>query len=364
MSRSRQWPPTIQNHRGRARIRIDGREYYLGTYGSAEAAQEYARLIALAGQPDDPPPAAGVTVAELVERFMLHAQANYAAEGGQVVRFHQALRVVVAEFAATPAADFRVLQLEAVRKRMIKDAWCRNHINRQVVRIRTCWRWAELQGLVPEGRWQHLRSLKCLGPKQHGVKHTLPRQPATREELDAVKSQAQPAIASMLEVQYQSGMRSCEVRIMRPGDIDRTGEVWLYTPAHHKTEHLGHTRVIALGPECQRVLLPWLIALPAQAAYLFRGLVARRTKDGSGVIGEAPYTTCGYAQAVRRAAERAGVPGFHPYRLRHSARLRITRTHGLDAARAVLGQRHVETALNYAAGQDVETAARVAKEAG
>jgi hypothetical protein len=50
---------------------------------------------------------------------------------------------------------------------------------------------------------------------------------------------------------------------------------------------------------------------------------------------------------------------LHPYQLRHSAKERITRTEGLDAARAVLGQLSLGTTNLYARQQDVEKATSV-----
>jgi Meiotically up-regulated gene 113 len=45
--RMRIWPPRIQHHKasGQARIRIEGKDIYLGVYESANAAENYARII-------------------------------------------------------------------------------------------------------------------------------------------------------------------------------------------------------------------------------------------------------------------------------------------------------------------------------
>ena len=46
---------------------------------------------------------------------------------------------------------------------------------------------------------------------------------------------------------------------MRPADVDRSGDVWRYTPAEHKTEHQGKRRVVAIAPRAQAILLPYLL---------------------------------------------------------------------------------------------------------
>jgi site-specific recombinase XerC len=55
---------------------------------------------------------------------------------------------------------------------------------------------------------------------------------------------------------------------------------------------------------------------------------------------------------------------LHPYQLRHGAKQRITRSSGLDAARAVLGQQSIGTTNLYASQQDVVMAAEVMAQLG
>ena len=49
---------------------------------------------------------------------------------------------------------------------------------------------------------------------------------------------------------------------MTTGQIDRTGELWLYSPDKHKTDELGKVREIPLGPKAQEILKPRLKADP------------------------------------------------------------------------------------------------------
>ena len=52
-------------------------------------------------------------------------------------------------------------------------------------------------------------------------------------------------------VQALSGMRPGEVTAMRGADLDRSGDVWIYSPREHKGDYLGHARPIFLGPRAQ-----------------------------------------------------------------------------------------------------------------
>lgn len=55
---------------------------------------------------------------------------------------------------------------------------------------------------------------------------------------------------------------------MRGADIERDGDVWIYRPREHKTQHHGRERVIAIGRRGQEVLEAWL--REDSAEYLFR----------------------------------------------------------------------------------------------
>jgi integrase len=153
-------------------------------------------------------------------------------------------------------------------------------------------------------------------------------------------------------------MRSAEVRLMRAGEVDTAGDVWLYRPPRHKTAHRGQGRTVALGPKARAVLAPWLaraLASPQGAeAFVFPPEPGRRRGGKGNARSPRPpydhrrcYSDESYPRCVARAAEAAGCPGVHPYLTRHAAANRIRRLAGADAARAVLGQRHIGTLEHY-----------------
>ena len=63
----------------------------------------------------------------------------------------------------------------------------------------------------------------------------------------------------MIDLQLLTGARPGEMVIMRPIDIDRSGEVWVYTPLEHKTEHHGYERKILIGPKAREIVMPFLL---------------------------------------------------------------------------------------------------------
>jgi integrase len=62
----------------------------------------------------------------------------------------------------------------------------------------------------------------------------------------------------MVRLQGKTGCRPEEITLIRPSDIDKTDDLWVYTPGSHKTEHHDIERKILIGTEAQRLLTPWL----------------------------------------------------------------------------------------------------------
>lgn len=370
--------PSKPHTSGQARLKIGGRHRYLGVHGSKESWAEYERLLARwrAGLSlDDRTPAASatLTVSEVLARWEAHALETYSATGREYQQFRHTVRPLVALHGTLPAKDFTAELLEQLLLVMASGAWMpaarkaryaktghsvgwsRAVINRRLVRIKTVWKWAEKRKLVPPGSHAHLCTVRPLSKTERRVKSRPRRPAATWEKVAAVLPHVQsgrhrrPA-AAMIELQWWTGMRSGEVRVMRAGEIDRSRDVWVYQPESHKNDWRDGAppRRVPLGPECQRVLSPWLLGASPDD-YLFRPRPAVNR----------PYSCTGYAQVIRRAARAAGV-ALQPYDCRHGAKMRITRALGADAARAVLGQQSIEATQHYGS-LDLEHAIETAK---
>jgi integrase len=367
------------------------RDFLLGKYDTLESREKYHRLLGewnaasrrltpFGQQPPSTQPGSDaevVTVNEVMLAFLRHADAErYADDSRELEQFKLSLRPLRRLYGSLPAAEFSPKKLKALQQAMASGSWmnnaerertaakkrpvgwCRNVVNRRVGRIKTLLKWAASEELVPGSVYQDLRSVAGLPKNAKGVRHTKRRAPTSREDLDKVLAESRgptPAAAAMLELQWLSGMRSCEVRLMKAGEIDCSDPAcWLYRPARHKNDwREGDAgRVVPLGPECQRVLSPWLAGARSNA-YLFRPARLRRRRH---------YTAFSYAQAVRRACQRARVK-IIPYGGRHAAKMRIERAAGVDAARAVLGQSSIQSTQHYG-HLDATRAAEVMREIG
>lgn len=104
--------------------------------------------------------------------------------------------------------------------------------------------------------WAQLRALEPLLPGARGVAPAPRRQRYSAAEVIRV-ADAMPRslVRLMLLLQLHAGMRPAEVRLMRWSEIDRTGEVWTFTPAAHKNAWRDQDRTVMLGPKAQALLL-------------------------------------------------------------------------------------------------------------
>ncbi len=181
-------------------------------------------------------------------------------------------------------------------------------------------------------------------------------------------------------------------------DLDTSENVWTYVPgsdeAHgaHKNAWREQDRVIAIGPQAQAILRPWLRT--DLGAYLFqpkeaqaqrhqerrearqspmtpsqarRGRVSkpqRAAGDRYSVMAycQAIYVACLRLEARRRRlklkelraaiaagqVQRTDIPRWHPNQLRHAKATELRREFGIDAARVVLGHRSLAITETYA----------------
>jgi hypothetical protein len=136
---------------GRARVRINGRDHYLGAYQSPESFAEYDKLI------DEylrttRTTRSTITIDLLCLKYIDFADTYYRhADGsptGTVENIRAALKPLVRIYGRTLAGDFSPLKLKAVRDEMIKAKLCRTNINRHIQRIKGAFSWAMSEELV------------------------------------------------------------------------------------------------------------------------------------------------------------------------------------------------------------------------
>ena len=284
---------------------------------------------------------------------------------------------------------------------MVERGWCRKTVNNQVGRVKRMVKWAVENELLPADRYHALQAVAGLKLGRTTAPDMPPVKPVPDGLVAAVLPHVSAQVAAMINLQLLTGMRPGEVCIMRTCDIDRSGEVWLYTPSRHKTQHHAHVRQVFLGPQSQQVVAPFLKEQEPEA-YLFSAAEAeeefRRQKHAARKTpmnwGNVPGSNCrrrpkvkpgdryrrdSYTRAISRACEVAfptppKLDGdqtkqwlkdhhWHPHQLRHNAATRLRKEFGIDAAQVILGHKTLSVTEIYAE-KDVATAQAIVMQIG
>jgi integrase len=394
----RKSPPSLRRHKPsqQAVVTLNGRDHYLGPWPvgqkqpPAEVRDAYDALVAewLANgrrtTEASPPP---ITVAELILQFWArYATVYYRHPDGSPTseqsNYKLSLRPLRRLFGKLPAAEFSPLKLKSVRQSLIDAGVSRGVINQRVGRMKRLFKWGTSEELVPESVYRGLLTVEGLKAGRSEARETDRVEPVPDEHVEAVLPYLPSPLQGLVRVQRLTGMRPGEAAQMRGRDLDTTADVWVYKPPRHKTAWRGKERVVPIGPKGQEVLRPFL--KPDLGAYLFSPAdareelfaakrAARKTKVQPSQVCRrktnpkrqpaAFYSRHTYASAVARACVKAGVPHWHPNRLRHSRATEVRGTFGLEAAQVILGHAKANVTEVYAE-RNLTLATRVAAQTG
>ncbi len=387
---------------GRAYCRIRGKVVYLGVYGSPESKTEYGRVVSeFATNPvATAKVAASISVVELADAYLEHARNYYRGSDGSLPRIRVAIRSICEHYARKPVDEFGPLALQSVRQRFIDDGLSRGYMNNVVAAIKRIFRWGAAQELVPITTYQALAAVVGLQKGRSEAAEPTPIGPVHDDAVQATLLHTPEVIADMVRLQRLCGCRPAEVCIIRPCDVDTTGEIWVYRPESHKTKYRGRGRMIFVGPQGQDVLQPYL--LRSETDYCFSPIesekrrlallhAARKTPLSRGnrpgtnrrkkpkKQPRASYDTYTYRRAVHRAIDRANkvrieeaadmgiepvlLPRWSPNQLRHSRGTEVRKQFGLEAAQVILGHASADVTQVYAE-RDAALAVAVAKKTG
>ncbi|MHB1422342.1 MAG: tyrosine-type recombinase/integrase [Gemmataceae bacterium] len=404
--------PKLRKHPKGSVVVLDGKYYYCGPYDSAEARQKYDRLIAewLANDRRLPPPGSdktSLTINDLLLAYWTFVKRYYVKDGrptSEQDTIRQALRFVRKLYGLSPAAAFSPLALKAVRQAMIdhpithkvkvKDepsgefklevrvlrfGLSRRVINKQIGRIKRMFCWAVENELLPANVHRALARVKGLRKDKTGAREKETVKPVEEARVQAVLPFVPATVRTMILVQQLCGGRPQDMVEMKPRDIDRSGEVWVYRPGRHKSEHHERERVVFLGPRAQALLMPHLESIGpdefvfspirSETARLAgirckRGLPPNKPEKDRGKWAlRDHYDVSSYRRAIRRGCKKASIPIWFPLQLRHSAGTAIRQKYGLEASQAVLGHSELSVTQVYSE-VDLKTAWRVMAEIG
>jgi integrase len=337
------------------------REVVLGDYDSPTTRQTYSRVLAeweRLGRRVGPQAArpraivVGASVAELCAAFLQDAEGRVSPI--QIRVYKMALRLLLQQWGDWPAASVTPQDLRALRLVMLRDeldadgkvirrGWCRGVAAKLTGTIKLIWKWGVAEGLVPQATYATLLTLGPLRASDGGRER--PKVKPVKPELVWRTVAVVPAdVGVMIKLQLLTGMRAGELCSMRPVDIDTSSEPWMYTPAHHKTEYRGKARSIYLGPEARETLRPYLPQKVDDKCF--------RRSPGD------------YGHTIAAACLKHGIPHWHTHQLRHLYATQIQKTHGLEAARILLGHAAGSVTEAVYVDRDAAEAKRIAESTG
>jgi integrase len=369
------------------------KDVLLGRYGSDESKAEYRRVTA-ALDATAGPRASGrsgdVTVNEVLLAYLRHVDDYYRRLDGTATseprEYRLALRPVKELFGHIPAGEFGPLALKTVRENMIRAGLCRSLVNQRIGRVKRCFKWAASEQIVPIAIFTGLTTVVGLQRGRTAARETEPIQPVSEDIVRATLPHLTRHVAGLVRFQLLTGCRPGEACSLRRCDLDLSGRVWYYRPAHHKLAYRGHSRVVAVGPKAQKVLNEFPTFDPTAYVFDLAAAVrefhaacsdlrktplypshAERNAAKWVKVGKRPpgrrYKTQAYYTAVRRAAKRAGVESWHPNQLRHTFASRVRKQYGLEAAQVTLGHARADVTQVYAE-RNMALAADVAEKVG
>lgn len=339
------------------------------------------------------------TIAGICRQYLQYAVDHYIdPDDGQptdeIIKIKAALSHLLDFCPDLPAEDFGPVKLMELREHMINQAkagkdgepivrFTRGTINGRITLIKRVFEWASKWQKIPRSVYYGLMSVKGLRRGRSKARETEPIKPIAEHWVRATMKHMPSTVAAMVEVQMLGGMRPDEVCQMRAAEIDMSGIIWIYRPRRHKNKWRGHTREVLLGPRAQKILK--LFLKRNTTAYLFSPTEAnaqrsaakraarkskvppsqrdRRKANPQKQPGDR-YETRGYCRTVKYAIKAANtarlmahkpgrddveiIPHWHPNQLRHTTSTTVRAVLGLDAARALLGQRSLAIADTYA----------------
>lgn len=150
---------------GPARTRIDGKDHYLGVYGSPESRERYEDLVAGWYARNGDTTQYTLTIDDLAILYAEHAQEYYRKPNGEqttdVTSIRHALRPLVRHYGRCRVRDFGPRKLKRVREHLVEAGHCRTNINRMVERMKRMFTWGVSEEYVAASVASALSSVRA-----------------------------------------------------------------------------------------------------------------------------------------------------------------------------------------------------------
>ncbi len=390
--------PTYQRHNSGGRDRAfcsvieDGRSrrIYLGKWNSPESKRKFRALIRCYLSGDRPKnqapgigPDDGVTIEDLVARFLVWGETHYVKHGKRTKSWQgmkEAAAPLLDLFRDELVLNFGPKKLQMVQAQMVDLGLARKTVNSRIRKLRRIFRWGVAEEIVSPWVWEGLRAMEPLQRGRTKAPECAPVEPVPIKDIQAVLSHMVPSLRAMVQVQLLTGMRPGELVQLRLTDIDRSGPdgCWVFTPRTHKNEHKSLSRRVVLSRTVQKLIKPFLTLDPEALIFNPSAVVEerkramrarRRSKVTPSQLARdkerrerpkrqfSPEWSAGnYRKAIHYACDAAGIERWSPGRLRHNFQDLAERACGLEASSKALGHKQLATTEHYRNQLDLDQA--------
>jgi len=389
---------------GRAVVCIDGKDHYCGKFGSPEAWERYTRLISewmhrkkfAPSQPKEIPTSNDfntLTIDELIYRYFTFSEKYYANSPGELDKIRLALKPLRALYGKKLVSEFGTKNLKHVRETMTYErtrtriqtdslgnktkiqephTLGQRTINQRINIITRMFAWATEEEHISKDNYvaAALKQVKPLRNGRLGVKPPTKVSAADMNTYQELLLHLPGPVKAMLQLINLTAMRSGDVCLMRPMDIDQSEPVWKYLPSKFKRSELSGTkqRVLMIGPKGQKILAPFLenrspesyVFSPKETMeeHFLERRKNRKTKvQPSQITRKKPapkrtpglkYNSQSFYAAIQRVVKKLGLGKIFPNQIRHGTGTRIRKEFGLENAKIVMGHTNFGTTEIYA----------------
>jgi hypothetical protein len=180
---------TLHKPSGQARVRIDGKDVYLGEYGSPSRKALYEELKQEWHFKRGDVSAWSCTVDDLCIRFMEHAAVYYRKNGeptSELNNMRVALRPLVKLFGRVRVANIQSADIERYVEHLIREGITRKSINRQLGRVKHVFKWGKLKGIVSAAVLAEVTVVPGLREGRSAAAEPKPVRPVSQAAVDAV----------------------------------------------------------------------------------------------------------------------------------------------------------------------------------
>ena len=371
-----------KNSKGKkyAYIYLNGKRIGLGP-DSIEAKQKYNSIIAewLANGKCSSDDGAKISIEQMCRRFLVFAS-DYYSGSTEYGNYETVAKILIELYGAIEVDGFGPQKLDAVRQVMIKKGWQRKSINKQIIRVKGIFKWAESREIIEKGMYEYLSTLASLRKGRcPGVAEGKKVKPVPEEDIEIIRHYVSRHVWAMIQLQLLTGARPGEIIALRMSEVDNSGDIWIFLPEKHKNEYREMEREIYIGRQAQSIILGFLFGKTPDE-YIFSPKDANREIKQRYAIGHRredqkpscrktdrqigdKYTVASYRRAIHRACEKAGINKWSPHQLRHNAATIIRKEYGIEAAQVILGHARADVTQIYAE-RDREKAMFIASKLG